>query len=60
MNQKPKKVARSASQRKQIASPINFTMLVSTPFGHFYLLYFISLDEDCQGFHVGFYSHLSS
>lgn len=45
MNQKPKKVARSASQRKEIASPINFTTFVSAHFDHFlsFMLYLFGL-----------------
>ena len=44
MNQNREKVSRSISQRKYIASPINFTTFVSTCFDHFYLLRFILLD----------------
>ena len=44
MNRKWGKVARSVSQRKNIAGPINFTAFVSTHFDHFYLLRFILLD----------------
>ena len=44
MNRNQEKVSRSISQRKYVASPVNFTTFVSARFDHFYLLRFILLD----------------